>query len=238
MRFLVLARFPEAVRQAVAVGVVGRGLSQGHFTVDGLDLTDFGLGKHRKIDDKPFGGGVGLVLRADVLIPAIRWAREQLPGAPVVMMTPQGEPAKQEHVQRLSQSPGAIFLCGRYEGFDERIRAHVDLELSVGDFVLSGGELAAACMIDAAARLIPGVLGNIESSHDESHNGCLLEHPQYTQPAEFEGDKVPDVLRSGDHGAVATWRMEQARQRTQQRRPDLYSAYAKGQEAPKSKRPG
>ena len=224
-RFLVLGRFPEGVRNAVSLGVVGRGLGEGHFVIECKELTDFGLGKHTKIDDKPFGGGLGLVLRADVLIPAIRWARQQLPGAPVVMMTPQGQRAEQSHVQQLAKPPGAIFVCGRYEGFDERIRAHVDLELSLGDFVLSGGELAAACLIDAAARLIPGVLGKLESSDDESHNGLLLEHPQYTQPAEFEGEPVPEILRGGNHGAIADWRLQQAKARTALRRPDLFAAY-------------
>jgi tRNA (guanine37-N1)-methyltransferase len=225
IRFLVLARFPDAVREAVSLGVVGRGMSEGHFVVEGRALTDFGLGKHTKIDDKPFGGGAGLVLRADVVVPAIRWAREQLPGAPVVMMTPQGEPLKQARIRELSQPQGAIFLCGRYEGFDERIRKHVDVEISLGDFVLSGGELAAACLIDATARLIPGVLGNVESSEVESHSEHLLEHPHYTQPASFEDEQVPEVLRSGHHGAIESWRLDQAKQRTQARRPDLYALY-------------
>lgn len=225
IRFLVLARFPDAVREAVSTGVVGRGLNEGHFSIEGRALTDFGLGKHAKIDDKPFGGGAGLVLRADVLIPAIRWAREQLPEAPVIMMTPQGERASQARVREISQPQGAIFLCGRYEGFDERIRQHVDLELSLGDFVLSGGELAAACLIDAAARLIPGVLGNMESSEVESHSEHLLEHPHYTQPASFEDEQVPEVLRSGNHGAVDAWRLDQAQRRTQTRRPDLYALH-------------
>jgi tRNA (guanine37-N1)-methyltransferase len=225
IRFLVLARFPDAVREAVSLGVVGRGMSEGHFAIEGRALTDFGLGKHAKIDDKPFGGGAGLVLRADVVVPAIRWAREQLPGAPVVMMTPQGEPAQQARVRELCEPQGAIFLCGRYEGFDERIRKHVDVEISLGDFVLSGGELAAACLIDAAARLIPGVLGNVESSEVESHSEHLLEHPHYTQPASFEDEQVPEVLRSGHHGAIESWRVDQAKQRTQARRPDLYALY-------------
>ncbi len=224
-RYLVLARFPAAVRDAVTHGVVGRGLSEGHFALEGRTLTDFGLGKHAKIDEKPFGGGLGLVLRADVLIPAIRWARERLPDAPVVMMTPQGERTTQGHIQQLAKPPGAIFVCGRYEGFDERIRDHVDLELSLGDFVLSGGELAAACLIDATARLIPGVLGKLESSDDESHNGWLLEHPQYTQPVDFEGATVPEILRGGNHGAIADWRLQQAKARTAARRPDLFAAY-------------
>ena len=225
IRFVVLARFPDAVIQAVSMGVVGRGLAEGRFAIGGRPLTDFGLGKHAKIDDKPFGGGAGLVLRADVVIPAIRWARQQLPDAPVVMMTPQGKRAEQSDVRQLSQPQGAIFLCGRYEGFDERIRHHVDLELSLGDFVLSGGELAAACLIDAAARLVPGVLGNTQSSAVESHSECLLEHPQYTQPATFEGVEVPEVLRSGHHAAIDAWRREQAEQRTLLRRPDLYAVH-------------
>ena len=225
IRFVVLARFPDAVIQAVSMGVVGRGLAEGRFAIEGRPLTDFGLGKHAKIDDKPFGGGAGLVLRADVVIPAIRWARQQLPDAPVVMMTPQGKRAEQSDVRQLSQPQGAIFLCGRYEGFDERIRHHVDLELSLGDFVLSGGELAAACLIDAAARLVPGVLGNTQSSAVESHSEYLLEHPQYTQPATFEGVEVPEVLRSGHHAAIDAWRREQAEQRTLLRRPDLYAVH-------------
>jgi len=230
IRFIVLARFPDAVIQSVSVGVIGRGLGEGHFTIEGRSLTDFGLGKHAKIDDKPFGGGAGLVLRPDVVIPAVRWAQEQLPGAPVVMMTPQGERLNQGHARRLSQTPGAIFVCGRYEGFDERIRQHVDLEISLGDFVLSGGELAAACLIDAAARLIPGVLGNSESSQVESHSEHLLEHPQYTQPAHYEDDVVPEVLRSGHHAAIDAWRREQSEQRTLLRRPDLYAAFQRAKD--------
>ena len=223
-RFLVLARFPEAVKQAVAMGVVGRGIGEGRMTVEGKALTDFGLGKHQKIDDKPFGGGAGLVLRADVIVPAIRWARAELPGAPVVMMTPQGQRFDQKTARSLAEAPGVILLCGRYEGFDDRIRAHVDHEISMGDFVLSGGELAAACVIDAVARLIPGVLGNAASSVDESHAEGLLEHPQYTQPATFEDQAVPEILRSGNHAAIAAWRHERAKARTAERRPDLLAS--------------
>jgi tRNA (guanine37-N1)-methyltransferase len=221
IRYLILGRFPEAVRRAVDHGVMARALEEGRFVIEAKPLNDWGLTKHQKIDDRPFGGGVGLVLRPDVVIPAIRWARDALPGAPVVMVTPQGEPATQARVAELSDAPGAIFLCGRYEGFDERIRAHVDLEISLGDFVLSGGELAAACLIDAAARLIPGVLGKLDSALEESHTDGLLEHPHYTQPAVFEGVEVPDILRSGHHARIAAWRQAQREARTAERRPDL-----------------
>jgi tRNA (guanine37-N1)-methyltransferase len=225
IRFLILGRFPVAVRRAVDHGVMARALEDGLFAIEAKPLNDWGLTKHAKIDDRPFGGGVGLVLRPDVVIPAIRWARTELPGAPVVMVTPQGEPATQTRVAELANAPGAIFLCGRYEGFDERIRAHVDREISLGDFVLSGGELAAACLIDAAARLIPGVLGKLESTADESHADGLLEHPHYTQPAVFEGEEVPEVLRGGHHARIAAWRHSQSVARTAERRPDLHSAW-------------
>tara|TARA_Y100001934_G_scaffold279046_1_gene381803 strand:+ start:157 stop:843 length:687 start_codon:yes stop_codon:yes gene_type:complete len=221
MKFVVVGRFPQQVRTAVEFGVLCRALESGAVEIETLSLKDFGHSKHQHIDEKPFGGGAGLVLRADVVVPALRAAKAMAPDSPVIMLSPQGEPLKTPRVKALAEGSGAILLCGRYEGFDERIRAHVDLEISVGDFVLTGGELAAACLVDAVARFLPGILGNADSTEIESHSDGLLEAPQYTQPVTFEGLSVPEVLRSGHHGNIEAWRHEQALERTRQRRPDL-----------------
>ena len=224
MRFIVVGRFPQQVRTAVEFGVLCRALESAAVEIETVSLKDFGHSKHQHIDEKPFGGGAGLVLRADVVVPALRAAKAMAPDLPVIMLSPQGEPLKTPRVKALAEGPGAILLCGRYEGFDERIRAHVDLEISVGDFVLTGGELAAACLVDAVARFLPGILGNADSTEIESHSDGLLEAPQYTQPVTFEGLSVPEVLRSGHHGNIEAWRHEQALERTKQRRPDLLKA--------------
>ncbi|MAO83021.1 MAG: tRNA (guanosine(37)-N1)-methyltransferase TrmD [Myxococcales bacterium] len=221
MKFIIIGRFPEQVRTAVEFGVLCRALESGRLEIETLQLKDFGHSKHQHIDEKPFGGGAGLVLRVDVVVPALRAAKAMAPNLPVIMLSPQGEPLKTPRVKALAAGNGAILLCGRYEGFDERIRAHVDLEVSVGDFVLTGGELAAACLVDAVARFLPGILGNADSTEIESHSDGLLEAPHYTQPVSFEGQSVPAVLRSGHHGQIEAWRQEQALYRTGQRRPDL-----------------
>lgn len=221
MRFVVIGRFPEQLRAASDFGVLTRALESGLITIDEISLKDFGLSKHQHIDEKPFGGGAGLVLRPDVVVPAIRAAKEAQPDLPVIMLSPQGALLTTSVAKSLGAGPGAILLCGRYEGFDERIRGHVDLEISIGDFVLTGGELAAACLLDAMARFVPGVLGNASSTEDESHSDGLLEAPHYTQPVDFEGQLVPEILRGGHHGQIAAWRREQAHKRTQSRRPDL-----------------
>lgn len=201
-------------------GLVGRAFAGGPATLTVSDLRDFGRGPHRQVDDSPFGGGAGMVLAAPPLHAAIQRARIRTPG-PIILMTPRGEPLRQNRVHDLAQGHGMTLVCGRYEGFDDRIRKYVDLELSAGDFVLSAGDFAALNLIDAVVRLLPGVLGNRQSLLEESFGANLLEYPQYTRPAEYEGDEVPPVLRSGDHQRVAAWRCQQALAVTRSMRPDL-----------------
>jgi len=201
--------------------ILGRARTAGLLEVVVHDIRDWAEGRHRQVDDYPFGGGQGMVLKPEPLVAAIEAVRADS-DAPVVLMTPQGTPFRQATARRFARQPHMVLVCGRYEGVDERIRdGWIDEEISLGDFVLTGGELPALSVIDAAARLLPGVLGNEASHADESFEAGLLEYPQYTRPREFRGHKVPDVLLSGDHGRVAQWRAEQAEQRTRQRRPDL-----------------
>ena len=201
--------------------ILGRARAAGLLEVVVHDIRDWADGRHRQVDDAPFGGGQGMVLKPDPLAAAIEAVRADS-GAPVVLMTPQGAPFRQAIARRFAQRSHMVLVCGRYEGVDERIReGWIDEEISLGDFVLTGGELPALAVIDATARLLPGVLGNEASHADESFEAGLLEYPQYTRPREFRGMAVPEVLLSGDHGRVAQWRAEQARQRTRLRRPDL-----------------
>jgi len=186
------------------------------------DIRDFAEGKHRVTDDVPYGGGAGMVMKPEPLVKAIEAAKQRRPSARVILMSPQGARFDQARAQALVRDGELILVCGRYEGVDERVLGWIDEELSVGDFVLTGGELAALAVIDAAARLVPGVLGNDLSPQSESFAGeGLLEGPQYTRPPEFRGLKVPEVLLSGDHAKIAQWRREQALSRTRERRPDL-----------------
>ncbi|MBI5516086.1 MAG: tRNA (guanosine(37)-N1)-methyltransferase TrmD [Deltaproteobacteria bacterium] len=226
----VIALFPELLEPFVSASVLGRGVEQGLLRVHPVQLRAFSTNKHRTVDDTPYGGGSGMVLMAPPVVAAI----ESLPVDPstgrrphTVLLTPQGRPFTQATAQALARRGSLALVCGRYEGFDERIRAYVDEELSLGDFVLTGGEVAAAVVVDAVARLLPGVLGNAESALCESHaEEGLLEHPQYTRPAEFRGVAVPPVLVSGDHGRVARWRRWQALRRTRERRPELFARLA------------
>jgi tRNA (guanine37-N1)-methyltransferase len=202
---------------------VARAIAGGIVDLRVHDLRDWTTDRHRTADDRPFGGGAGMVMKPEPLFAAI----EALAGddSHVVLMTPQGQSFDQRQAQALASRPRLLFVCGHYEGVDDRVREHaVHQELSVGDYVLSGGELPAMVVIDAVVRLLPGALGSPESLVDESHAAGLLEYPQYTRPAEFRGWRVPDVLLSGDHGAVARWRREQAVRRTIERRPDLARA--------------
>jgi len=190
--------------------ILGRARTAGLLEVVVHDIRDWAEGRHRQVDDYPFGGGQGMVLKPEPLVAAIEAVRADS-DAPVVLMTPQGTPFRQATARRFARQPHMVLVCGRYEGVDERIRdGWIDEEISLGDFVLTGGELPALSVIDAAARLLPGVLGNEASHADESFEAGLLEYPQYTRPREFRGHKVPDVLLSGDHGRVAQWRAEQA----------------------------
>ncbi len=218
----VLTLFPEFFESPLATSLTGKAIDRGHFSVELTDIRAFTTDKHRTCDDLPYGGGAGMVMKPEPLVAALEDAREALPGAPRILLTPQGEPFTQQIAAELSEEPGLILTCGRYEGVDERVREHwIDRELSLGDFVLTGGEVAAMAIIDAVTRLLPGVLGNQDSIEEESFSRPLLEYPHFTRPRSFRGHEVPEVLLSGDHGRIAQWRHEQALERTRRRRPDL-----------------
>jgi tRNA (guanine37-N1)-methyltransferase len=231
MRVDVVTLFPEMFGGFLAASFVARAIEGGQLAVRLRSPRDFGLGKHRSVDDTPYGGGSGMVMRVDVLCAAMESLDEDAPGgekAYRVLMTPQGRRLDQTKVRELAGREAVMLVCGRYEGFDERVRGHVVEEVSLGDFVMTGGEVAAMAVVDACARLLPGVLGNEASTIDESHSpetGGLLEYPHYTRPAEFRGVRVPDVLAGGNHAEIARWRREQAIARTRARRPDLWEAF-------------
>ena len=229
----VLTLFPELFPGPLGASLLGRALDRGLWALDAVDLRRHGIGRHRKVDDTPTGGGPGLVMRADVIGPALAEARRAAPGSPVLYVSPRGRRFDQAMARGLAGGPGIVILCGRFEGVDERaLIAHSVEEVSLGDFVLTGGEIAAMALIDASVRLIGGVLGNEASVVDESFAGGLLEHPHYTKPALWEGLETPDVLLSGDHAAVARWRRAEAERLTRQRRPDLWRAYEDPAEGP------
>ena len=221
MRFDVLTLFPVMFESPFAVSILGKALEKGLIQLQAHNLRDWAAGRHKVTDDMPYGGGAGMVMKPEPVYAAIQALRQQSPGAQVVMMTPQGKTFGQDDARALSAQSGLIFVCGRYEGFDERIRSMVDAEYSLGDFVLTGGELPAMVMIDAVARLLPGVLGSSGSAEGDSYADGLLEFPHYTRPADFQGMRVPEVLLSGNHEAIARWRRRQQLQRTLVRRPDL-----------------
>jgi tRNA (guanine37-N1)-methyltransferase len=227
MRIDVVTIFPEMVKAIAGHGVTGRALTRGLVSLRCLDPREQTRDKHRTVDDRPYGGGPGMVMKVEPLRDAIRRAKEDGPVRKVVYLSPQGRVFDQAEAARLAAGPGMILVAGRYEGVDERlIESEVDLELSIGDFVLSGGELAALCVIDACARLVPGVLGDAESAVADSFVAGLLDHPHYTRPEDEAGRKVPEVLLSGDHAQVARWRLKQALGRTWLRRPDLIARRA------------
>ena len=224
MEVAVLTLFPRMVAGPLAESVLGKAQEKGLLRVRVLDIRDYAQGKHRVTDDVPYGGGAGMVMKPEPLVAAIEAARDDLRGARVVLLTPQGAPFEQRKAEELAQVDRLILVCGRYEGVDERVVRYVDEELSLGDFVLQGGEVAALAIIEAAARLVPGVLGNEESARAESFGTeMLLEGPQYTRPPEFRGMTVPEPLLSGDHARIARWRRRQALLRTRERRPDLFA---------------
>jgi tRNA (guanine37-N1)-methyltransferase len=227
-RATVLTLYPEMFPGPLGVSLAGKALARGDWRLETVQIRDFGLGRHRAVDDTPAGGGAGMVLRADVLAAAVDAASPPGDGRPRLLMSPRGAPLRQRFVRELAGGPGAVIVCGRFEGVDERaIEARGLTEVSVGDYVLSGGEIAAMALIDAAVRLIPGVMGNAESGTAESFENALLEHPHYTRPAEWEGRAIPPVLLSGDHGAIAKWRRGQAERLTAERRPDLAQPFQK-----------
>ncbi|HEY4883137.1 MAG TPA: tRNA (guanosine(37)-N1)-methyltransferase TrmD [Myxococcales bacterium] len=218
----VLTLFPRMIAAPLEESILGKAREKGLLRVQVTDIREFADGKHRVTDDVPYGGGAGMVMKPEPLVAAIEAARQRGPGARVVLLSPQGPRFNQGKAQELASHGTLILVCGRYEGVDERVLRWVDEELSLGDFVLTGGEIAALAVIDAIARLVPGVLGNELSTQSESFSGeGLLEGPQYTRPPEFRGLRVPEVLLSGDHEKIARWRQDQAVARTRERRPDL-----------------
>ena len=221
MRFDVLTLFPAMLQAPLAESILGKAQAAGLIEVGIHALRAWAQGRHQVTDDTPCGGGDGMVMKVEPIARALRELRECSPGARVLLMSPQGQPFRQADAVRLSGEPGLIFVCGRYEGFDERVRTLVDEELSLGDFILTGGEPAALTMIDAIARLLPGVLGAAGSAEHDSFSDGLLEYPQYTRPVDIAGLRVPAVLLSGNHQAVAAWRRREQLRRTLQRRPDL-----------------
>ena len=225
----VLTLFPEMFPGPLGLSLAGQGLEAGAWALEAVDIRDFAADKHRTVDDPPFGGGPGMVIRPDVVSEAIDAAAGADPSLALIYLTPRGRPLTQARVGELARGPGIVLLCGRYEGLDERVLdAHGLAEISLGDFVLSGGEAAAIAVIDACVRLLPGVVGAPESLIDESFENGLLEYPQYTRPREWRGRTVPEVLVSGDHEKIKAWRRHQAEAITRERRPDLWARYAGG----------
>ena len=227
MRVDVVTLFPEIFEDFLRVSFVGRARAGGQLVVRTRSPREFGVGKHRSVDDTPYGGGSGMVMRVDVLVACMESLDADAPEsvrAHRVLLTPQGAPLGQARVRALAARPAIALVCGRYEGFDERVRAHVDEEISLGDFVMTGGEVAAMAVIDATVRLLPGVLGNAESTREESHSVAtegLLEYPQYTRPVEYRGEVVPATLVGGNHAEIEKWRRAQSIEKTRLRRPDL-----------------
>jgi tRNA (guanine37-N1)-methyltransferase len=218
----VLTLFPEMFPGPLGQSLAGRALERGLWAIEARDIRDFATDRHRTVDDTPFGGGAGMVMRADVLDAALASMQDD---RPAICLTPRGRPLTQARVRRLAAGPGVVLLCGRYEGIDQRVIEHRGLEeISIGDYVLSGGEPAALVLLDACIRLLPGVMGAPASAEEESFAAGLLEYPHYTRPAEWRGLAVPEVLLSGHHQAVADWRRAQAERATRERRPDLWAA--------------
>jgi tRNA (guanine37-N1)-methyltransferase len=218
----ILTLFPEMFPGPLGHSLAGQALDAGKWSLETINIRDFAGDRHRSVDDTPAGGGAGMVMRADIMGMAIDAARERHPGAPLILFTPRGAPLTQARVRQMSCWDGAILICGRFEGIDQRvIDARQPEEISVGDYVLSGGEPAAMVLIDAVVRLLPGVMGAAHSGIEESFEDNLLEYPHYTRPRSWEGREIPEILLSGDHGRIAAWRREQAEAITRARRPDL-----------------
>ena len=225
-RIDILTLFVEMFDGFCSTSIIGRAVDRGLLEIHRTNIRDFAKDRYGSVDDAPFGGGVGMVLMCQPIFDAVEHVRAQddRPGQ-VVLLSPQGRPFDQATARELSQTDRLILIAGHYEGFDERIRTLADREISVGDFVLSGGEVAAMAVVDAVVRLLPGALGKDESTHEESFSDGLLEYPQYTRPREYNGMSVPEILLNGDHKKIDEWRVAQAKLRTQQRRPDLWAKY-------------
>ena len=225
----VITLYPNLFPGVLSESIVGKSLEKNKWALETVNLRDFGIGAHKKVDDTPAGGGAGLVLRADVIEPALEKSiTSSRKERPLVYMSPRGKRFDQTLAKKWAAAPGVIILCGRFEGIDERILERYDIdEISLGDFVMTGGEIAAQAMIDATVRLLPNVLGNPDSPLDESHSSGLLEYPQYTKPAEWKGQKIPETLLSGHHENIAKWRLDQAKTKTKKHRPDLWKAWNK-----------
>lgn len=248
MKFHILTLFPEMIEQGLNNSIIKRAADAGHLSINAVNIRDYTLDKHNKVDDYPYGGGAGMLMQAQPVYDAYKSLVKEheengKPAPRVIFMTPQGRTFKQEIAQELAREEELIFLCGHYEGIDERVLEEIVTdELSIGDYVLTGGELPAMVVIDTVARLIPGVLNNDESASDESFAGNLLEYPQYTRPEIWHDKKVPEVLLSGHHANIAAWRKEQSVERTKAKRPDMYGKYREELEAylrehpPKKKR--
>ncbi len=223
-RASVLTLYPEMFPGALGLSLAGRALEAGTWSLEAIQLRDFATDRHRTVDDTPAGGGAGMVMRADILAKAIDAASPEGDPRPRIVMSSRGRPLTQAGVRELAAGPGAVILCGRFEGVDQRvIEARGLQEVSIGDYILSGGEIAAHVLLDAVVRLLPGVMGNEASGAEESFESGLLEHPHYTRPQVFEGRTIPEVLTSGNHAKIAAWRHEQAARLTAERRPDLIS---------------
>jgi len=219
----ILTLYPDMFPGPLGTSLAGRALSEGKWSLDAVNIRDFAIDKHRTVDDTPAGGGAGMVLRADVVASALDSVAD---GRPILAMTPRGKPLTQVRVRELAAGPGAIVLCGRFEGFDERLfDARPVEQVSIGDYVLSGGEMGALVLLDACIRLLPGVMGAPSSGDEESFESGLLEYPHYTRPVEWEGRTIPEVLRSGDHAKIAAWRKSMAEADTRLRRPDLWERH-------------
>lgn len=228
-RATVLTLFPEMFPGPLGLSLAGKALGDGTWALETLDIRDFATDKHRSVDDTPAGGGAGMVMRADIAAAAIDAARAKAEtGTPTIYLSPRGKPFTQARAHELAKGPGLLLLCGRFEGVDQRVlEAREVEEISIGDYVLSGGELAAQVLIDACVRLLPGVAGNEVSLAEESFASGLLEYPHYTKPREWEGRAIPEVLLSGDHEKIARWRRQQAEALTKAQRPDLWEKYGK-----------
>lgn len=223
----VITLLPQAFPGILGESLTGKALAEGMWDLRVIDLRSFGEGRHRNVDDTPSGGGAGMVLRPDVMGRAVEAALATAPrGAPLIHLSPRGARFDQAMARRLAEGPGATLICGRFEGLDQRVIDHFDVtEISLGDFVLTGGEIAAQAMLDAVLRLRPGVLGNQASTEEESFSAGLLEHPQYTRPADWRGRTIPPVLMSGHHGEITRWRQAQSEALTRERRPDLWQRW-------------